>query len=86
MEMKEANEQMLEILYQWDPLGYGDEAYETEVFDVLQAVHVSDGPSHLSRKIQAIYEFSFEEIVPLKECEKIAFQLLLIKNNAACER
>ncbi|MDQ0857672.1 hypothetical protein QFZ72_001151 [Bacillus sp. V2I10] len=86
MEMKEANEQMLEILYKWDPLHYGAEAYETEVFDVLQAVHVSEAHSALSRKIQSIYEFSFEEIIPLKECEKIAIELLLIKNNAACER
>ncbi|MGG4489957.1 DUF1871 family protein [Metabacillus idriensis] len=84
--MKEANEQMLEILYKWDPLHYGEEAYETEVFDVLQAVHVSEAYPSLSRKIQAIYEFSFEEIIPLKECEKIAIELLLIKNNAACER
>ncbi|MGD6794607.1 DUF1871 family protein [Metabacillus indicus] len=84
--MREANEQMLGLLYKWDPLKYGAEAYETEVFDVLQAVHVSETPAQLSRKIQAVYEFSFEEIIPLKECEKMAVQLMVIKNNAACER
>lgn len=85
MEMKNANLQIMVLLYEWDPLGYGIGSYETEAVDVLQAVHQYDDPKKLARKIQAIYEFSFEEIIPLAKCEEMANQLLTIKNNESCE-
>ncbi|MBD8070501.1 DUF1871 family protein [Bacillus sp. PS06] len=79
------NIRLMEQLYNWDPLGYGPGSYETEIVDVLQAVHVLNDVSKLARKIQAIYEFSFEEVIPLKTCEKKANELLLIKNSSTCE-
>jgi hypothetical protein len=85
MEAQQTNIQLMELLLQWDPLGYGDGSYETEVVDVLQAVHLFDDEMVLARKIQAIYEFSFEEIIPLQKCETLSKQLLLIKNNSSCE-
>lgn len=85
METQQMNIQLMELLLQWDPLGYGEGSYETEVVDVLQAVHVLDDSALLARKIQAIYEFSFEEIIPLQKCESFARKLLFIKNNASCE-
>lgn len=85
METQQTNIKLMELLLQWDPLGYGEGSYETEVVDVLQAVHLIDDIKLLSRKIQAVYEFSFEEIIPLQKCESLAIQLLLIKNNASCE-
>ncbi|KKI89959.1 hypothetical protein WQ54_22730 [Bacillus sp. SA1-12] len=85
MEAQQTNLQLMELLLQWDPLGYGEGSYETEVVDVLQAVHLYDDIMLLARKIQAIYEFSFEEIIPLQKCESFAKQLLLIKNNSSCE-
>jgi hypothetical protein len=85
MEAQQTNIKVMQILLQWDPLGYGEGSYETEVIDVLQAVHTIDDITLLARKIQAIYEFSFEEIIPLQQCENLSKQLLLIKNNASCE-
>jgi hypothetical protein len=85
MEAQQTNIQLMEILFKWDPLGYGEGSYDTEIVDVLQAVHIYDDEILLARKIQAIYEFSFEEIIPLKKCEKLAKQLLFIKNNSSCE-
>ncbi len=85
LEAQHTNINIMKVLLQWDPLGYGEGHYETEVVDVLQAVHVIEDEIKLARKIQAIFEFSFEEIIPLSECEKMAKKLLLIKNNSSCE-
>jgi Domain of unknown function (DUF1871) len=85
METQQTNIQLMELLLQWDPLGYGEGSYETEVVDVLQAVHTFENETLLARKIQAIYEFSFEEIIPLQKCQDFAKQLLFIKNNSSCE-
>lgn len=85
MDNQHANLQMMLLLQEWDPLGYGIGSYETEAVDVLQATHQFDNPGKLARKIQSIFEFSFEEIIPLKECENLALKLLTIKNNATCE-
>ncbi|MDQ0247230.1 hypothetical protein J2S09_004879 [Bacillus fengqiuensis] len=83
--MQSTNIQLMESLLTWDPLGYGPDAYETEVVDVLEAVHRYDEKKQLARRIQSIYEFSFEEIIPLSVCEKKASELLLIKNTGTCE-
>ncbi|HWO98407.1 MAG TPA: DUF1871 family protein [Bacillus sp. (in: firmicutes)] len=83
--MQSTNIQLMESLLTWDPLGYGMDAYETEVIDVLEAVHRYDEKKQLARRIQSIYEFSFEEIIPLPVCEKKASELLLIKNTGTCE-
>lgn len=83
--MKDANFQMLELLYEWDPLGYGKDAYETEIVDVIAAAHRFDNNFELAKEIQNIYEFSFEEIIPIKECEKMANQLLRLKNQISCD-
>ncbi|PMC40659.1 DUF1871 domain-containing protein [Bacillus sp. UMB0899] len=85
MEAQQTNLKIMDVLLQWDPLGYGAGHYETEVVDVLQAVHLLEDDRKLARKIQAIFEFSFEEIIPLSECEIMAGKLLLIKNNSSCE-
>ncbi len=86
MEAQQTNLLIMEELLKWDPLGYGVGSYETEVVDVLQAVHMYDTAIKLARKTQAIYEFSFEEMIPLSECEKMAKKLLEIKNSASsCE-
>ncbi|MCH1625494.1 DUF1871 family protein [Ferdinandcohnia quinoae] len=85
MEIRNTNIELMILLQEWDPFGHGEGSYETEAVDVIQAVHQLDDPKKLARKIQAIYEFSFEEIIPLNECEVIATRLLLIKNNASCE-
>lgn len=84
MDAQQMNRQLLHAIRTWDPFGYGDDAYETEAVDVLQAVYDCDEPTTLAEKIQAIYEFSFEKKIPLHECIKMAQQLLAMKQAAAC--
>ena len=84
MDAQKMNMVLLNMIQNWDPLGYGTEAYETEAVDVLQAVHEYGEIKPLAGKIQAIYEFSFEEIIPLEKCIKMAEQLLKVKNEAEC--
>lgn len=74
------NVRLMENLLQWDPLGYGVDAYDTECVDVVQAVHELDDISKLAQKIQDIYEFSFEEFIPLSKCKEKAMELMVIKN------
>ena len=82
---QKVNINLMEKLLQWDPLGYGVGAYETEAVDVLQAVHSYSDSKELARKIQAIYEFSFEEIIPLAVCKTMASELLKIANESSCD-
>ncbi|MDZ5472064.1 DUF1871 family protein [Bacillus sp. 31A1R] len=84
MEMLKMNLSLLELLSNWDPLGYGIGSYDTEIADTIQAVHIMNDQDKLARKIQSIYEFSFEEIIPLDECREIAGKLLVIKNEESC--
>ncbi|MCM3619020.1 YugE family protein [Sutcliffiella horikoshii] len=74
------NVRLMENLLHWDPLGYGIDAYETECVDVVQAVHELDDINKLARRIQDIYEFSFEEFIPLSNCKEKALELMVIKN------
>ncbi|MFC3886725.1 DUF1871 family protein [Bacillus songklensis] len=83
--MQDTNIKLMECLLSWDPLGYGTDSYETEVVDVIEAVHRYDDRERLARRIQSIYEFSFEEIIPLPVCQKKASELLMIKNSGTCE-
>lgn len=84
MEFLEMNIKLLNVLYEWDPLGYGEDSYDTEIADTIQAVHLLNSEDKLARKIQSIYEFSFEEIIPLQECLLMANELLAIKNEGSC--
>ncbi|AZB44213.1 DUF1871 family protein [Bacillus sp. FJAT-42376] len=84
METQAANEIMMEILYKWDPFGFGEGFHDTEAVDVVQAVHILDQPGMLAEKIQAIYEHSSEKWIPMEECMKMAVQLLAIKEQAGC--
>lgn len=87
MNMQEANRQMISILESWDPLGYGPKAYELEIVDVIQAAHSTTNVEKLARRIQAIYELSFEDVIPLPMCKMIAKQLVkLITVSTACEK
>jgi hypothetical protein len=82
---QKVNINLMEKILQWDPLGYGVGAYETEAVDVLQAVHSYSDSKKLARKIQAIYEFSFEELIPLADCQIKAYELLKIANESSCD-
>jgi hypothetical protein len=84
LEVQEMHIRIVIALNEWDPFKLGFGQYETEIADVVQAVHTSDNEEKLATKIQDIYEFSFEEIIPIDECRKIANQLLQIKHAGSC--
>lgn len=84
METQQTNLLLVYTLDQWDPFGVGPGNYDTEIADSVQAVHALDDQVKLARRIQLIYEFSFEEIIPLENCKEISGRLLEIKNNGSC--
>ncbi|MDQ0270896.1 DUF1871 family protein [Cytobacillus purgationiresistens] len=84
MDTQQTNLMLVDTLNEWDPFDIGGGNYDTEIADTIQFLHDLDDADKLSRKIQSIYEFSFEEMIPLQQCKLIANRLLLIKNNSSC--
>ncbi|MEH7010304.1 DUF1871 family protein [Neobacillus niacini] len=78
------NLQFVDILNEWDPFKLKNGNYDTEIADTIQAIHETDQPDLLATRIQSIYEFSFEKIIPIDQCLKIAKELLAIKDNDSC--
>lgn len=76
--------QMVEIVREWDPFGYGPDFYETEAIDVVQIADAFDDADYISRKIQHVYFMSFEEVVAIEKCKQLAERLLSIKNAGSC--
>ncbi|KIL43640.1 DUF1871 family protein [Jeotgalibacillus campisalis] len=79
---KEMNYKLVALLQEWDPFKIGEEEYETEIDDVLQAVDDHHHPSDLAKRIQAIYEYSYKQWIPLQDCTKISYKLLAVKMEA----
>lgn len=77
-------EKMIEVVKNWDPFQMGPEFYETEASDVVSVISVFDDPKYIAKKIQHIYFMSFEEVPALKKCEKLAVELLVIKEGGSC--
>lgn len=84
MENIEMNQQAVATLAAWDPFNIGIENYDTETADVVAALQSIDDPSELAKVIQTVYEFSFEEWIPLEKCVDISYKLLAIKFKAKC--
>ncbi|WP_251549946.1 DUF1871 family protein [Neobacillus muris] len=80
----QTNLNYVDVLNEWDPFGLRAGGYETEIADVIQAVHVMDDPAKLAKQIQSIYEFSFERVIPQESCCHIALKLLEIKADQSC--
>ena len=78
------NRKAVWILQEWDPFQFGIDAYETAIADVVTALHDIDHPSELARKIQEIYEHSFEQWIPLEKCVEISYKLIAIKYEMKC--
>ncbi|HHY71744.1 MAG TPA: DUF1871 family protein [Bacillus bacterium] len=76
---KNLNEKLKEVINNWDPFGLGPDAYDVEAIDIIQAVHEINDHKYLAKRIQFIYEFSFEKSIPITECQKIARRMLLLK-------
>lgn len=67
------------VLTAWDPLQKGQQAYEHEVIDVVNALHQIDHPTDLAKKIRDIYAHSFKFWIPIEKCVEVSYQLLAIK-------
>ncbi|OQP07412.1 hypothetical protein B1690_02450 [Geobacillus sp. 46C-IIa] len=78
------NRLLLDTIRAWDPFGYGNDAYEVEAIDVLQAVYDTDDARALAARIQSIYEFAFDAVIPFRDCLKLASRLLELKRTASC--
>lgn len=80
----QTNLQYVDLLNEWDPFNLTNGGYDTEIADTIQAIHELDDWDELAKRIQSIYDFSFEKMIPLEDCLKIAKELLVIKANDAC--
>ncbi|NRD76375.1 DUF1871 family protein [Bacillus sp. BRMEA1] len=74
----------VDLLNEWDPFHLKTDGYETEIADVIQAVYELDDLVALAERIQEIYEFSFEQKIPMESCLLIAKELLLVKAEDSC--
>ncbi|KAB7666461.1 DUF1871 family protein [Bacillus sp. B1-b2] len=84
MDDQKKNLEFVRLLNEWDPFNIGEGNYDTEVADSVQALFLIDDEDALARKIQAIYDFSFEELIPMEKCLQIAKRLLDVKDNDSC--
>ncbi|WNS74766.1 DUF1871 family protein [Bacillus sp. DTU_2020_1000418_1_SI_GHA_SEK_038] len=84
MQIQQVNIQLVNTINEWDPFGMGDGNYETEIADIVQAVHDIEDQNKLAMMIQSIFEFSFEKLLPLEECVEVAAKLLSIKDDGVC--
>lgn len=78
------NLQYVDLLNEWNPFNLKNGNYDTEIADTIQAIYELNQPESLAARIQSIYEFSFESIIPMDQCLKIAKELLAIKDNESC--
>ncbi len=85
LEAQELNLQLIKILNEWDPFGLGAGEYDPEIADVLYAVHETEDEHKLAIRIQAIYEHSFEELLPYEGCLLLAKTLLGLKEQGSCQ-
>lgn len=84
MESKELSYKLIDVLNKWDPIDVGEGGFDPEIADILQAVHDFDDADKIAKRIQSVFEFSFEKLLPYKDCHLIANTLLSIKNEDAC--
>ncbi|WP_210365739.1 DUF1871 family protein [Bacillus sp. REN3] len=84
MESKEFTYKLIAVLNEWDPFKAGEGGFDPEIADILQAVHDENDAKQVARRIQTVFEFSFEQLLPFGECLVIAEILLAIKNEDTC--
>jgi hypothetical protein len=84
LETKEISYKLIDVLNKWDPFKVGEGAFDPEIADILQAVHDYSEADKIASRIQSVFEFSFEKVLPYAECHGIANTLLAIKNEDVC--
>lgn len=83
-ETAQLNLALMDELQAFDPYEAGEGFYETEVADVIYAVHQQEKAGKLAAQIRSIYEHSFDQPMPGGEPIELAEKLLEIKRNASC--
>ena len=83
MENIELNRCAIEVLEQWDPFGMGLQ-YDTEAADVVAALQTVKDAQALAKIIQDVYEYSFEQWIPIEQCVEISYKLIAVKFEAKC--
>lgn len=78
------NRKAIHIIQNWNPFKLDDFSYETEAADVVAVLQNVDDPSILGKKIQEIFEQSFEQWIPFEKCVEISYKLLALKFEAKC--
>lgn len=84
MENIELNRRAVEVLEQWDPFE-NDLQYDTEAADVVAALQTVKDAEALAKVIQEVYEFSFEQVIPMEQCKEMAEKLIHIRYSTSCE-
>lgn len=84
MDTIEMNRKAVWTLQEWDPFNLGVDSYETETADVVADLQNIDHPSELAKRIQEIYEHSFEVWIPLEKCVEISYKLIALKYEMKC--
>lgn len=79
MDAIEMNRKAIWTLQEWDPFNLGVDSYETETADVVADLQSIDHPSELAKRIQEIYEHSFEQWIPLEKCVEVSYKLIALK-------
>lgn len=85
MENFELNRKAVKLLAEWDPFMLGEESYETETADVVAALQGITQTLELAEVIQRVYEYSFEQWIPLEDCLSMADKLIALRHQATCE-
>ncbi|QOV13128.1 DUF1871 family protein [Viridibacillus arvi] len=84
MENIAMNRKAVHILSEWDPFEIENFTYDTEAAGVVAELQHIDDPTVLGKKIQEIYERTFERWIPIEECIGISYKLLAVKFEAKC--
>lgn len=84
MENIEMNRKAVKLLQLWDPFKMGTDAYDTETADVVAALQGIDHPTELAKRIQEVYEHSYEQWIPIEQCVQISYKLIAVKYEAKC--
>ncbi|GGG24725.1 hypothetical protein GCM10007425_19120 [Lysinibacillus alkalisoli] len=78
------NRTAVQLVQQWDPFQLGEGEYDTEAADIVAALQAMDDPSDLGKRIQEVFEYSFEQWLPLEDCVTLAYKLIAVKFEAKC--
>ncbi len=84
MESKELSYKLIDVLNKWDPFNVGEGQFDPEIADILHAVHDYNEGDEIAARIQSVFEFSFEQVLPYDQCLSIANTMLAIKNEDVC--